>query len=70
MVKFFGSCILHEIKEEDAEGNMVYIYSDLRKSLNIEVVNTIWRYLATIDGCLEWVWSSSKNYICLASLKR
>ena len=51
----------HEIKEEDAEGNVAYIYSDLRKSLNIEVVNTIWRYLATIDGGLEWVWISSKK---------
>ena len=61
MVGLFGSCILYEIKEEDAEGNVAYIYSDLRKSLNIEVVNTIWRYLATIDGGLEWVWSSSKK---------
>ena len=52
---------MYEIKEEDAEGNVAYIYSDLRKSLNIEVVNTIWRYLATIDGGLEWVWSSSKK---------
>ena len=41
MVGLFGSCILYEIKEEDAEGNVAYIYSDLRKSLNIEVVNTI-----------------------------
>ena len=52
---------MYEIKEEDAQGNVALIYSDLRKSLNIKVVNTIWRYLATIDGGLEWVWNSSKK---------
>ena len=52
---------MYEIKEEDAQGNVALNYSDLRKSLNIKVVNTIWRYLATIDGGLEWVWNSSKK---------
>ena len=54
---------MYEIKEEDAQGNVALIYSDLRKSLNIKVVNTIWRYLATIDGGLEWVWNFFKNII-------
>ena len=70
MLRLLGSCILYEIKEEDAEGNVAYIYSDLRKSLNIEVVNTIWRYLATIDGGLEWVWSSSKKLYMSGKLER
>lgn len=52
---------MYEIKEVDASGEIADIYNDLRKSLNIKVVNTIWRYLATIDGGLNWVWYSSKE---------
>ena len=61
---------MYEIKEEDAKGNIALIYSDLRKSLNIEVVNTIWRYLATIDGGLEWVWESSKTLYMSGKLEK
>jgi len=52
---------MYEIKEVDASGEIADIYNDLRQSLNIKVVNTIWRYLATIDGGLNWVWYSSKE---------
>ena len=61
---------MYEVKEEDAEGNVALIYSDLRKSLNIKVVNTIWRYLATIDGGLEWVWNSSKTLYMSGKLEK
>ena len=61
---------MYEIKEEDATGHIALIYSDLRKSLNIKVVNTIWRYLATIDGGLEWVWNSSKTLYMSGKLEK
>jgi|TARA_B110000438_G_C15550318_1_gene536637 hypothetical protein len=44
---------MYEIKEVNASGEIADIYNDLRQSLNIKVVNTIWRYLATIDGGLN-----------------
>ena len=61
---------MYEIKEKDAQGNIALIYSDLRKSLNLKVVNTIWRYLATIDGSLEWVWDSSKTLYMSGKLEK
>ncbi|MDC3410046.1 hypothetical protein OAY88_01785, partial [Alphaproteobacteria bacterium] len=61
---------MYQIKEEDAQGNIASIYSDLRKSLNLKVVNTIWRYLATIDGGLEWVWDSSKTLYISGKLEK
>lgn len=34
------------------------------------MVNTIWRYLATIDGGLEWVWNSSKTLYMSGNLEK
>lgn len=48
------------ITEKDAKGTTASIFSDIRDTLNVEVVNLIWRHLATMPGVLEWVWGSLK----------
>ena len=49
-----------EIAEKEATGKVAEIYDDIRKTLDMSMVNTIWRNLALKPEVLEWVWSSLK----------
>ena len=46
------------IIEASATGEIAEIFSDIRRVLGVDVVNLIWRHLATIDGALAWTWST------------
>jgi hypothetical protein len=46
------------ITEAAANGKIAAIFADIRQVLGVDVVNLIWRHLATIDGALEWTWST------------
>jgi hypothetical protein len=46
------------LTEQAATGDTADIFADIRSTLNVEVVNLIWRHLATMPGALEWVWQS------------
>jgi hypothetical protein len=46
------------IAEAAATGETVEIFDDIRRVLGVEVVNLIWRHLATIPGALPWTWVS------------
>jgi len=48
------------ITEHTAIGPIAEIFADIRDTLDVEVVNLIWRHLATMPGALEWVWESLK----------
>jgi hypothetical protein len=48
------------VTEAEATGETAEIYADIRATLDIGVVNLIWRHLATMDGALPWVWSAIK----------
>jgi hypothetical protein len=48
------------ITEQAATGAAAEIFADIRITLNVEVVNLVWRHLATMPGALEWVWASLK----------
>ncbi|MDX2142172.1 MAG: hypothetical protein SFV19_02350 [Rhodospirillaceae bacterium] len=48
---------LAEIKESEATGAIAEIYADLRNALGVPMVNLIFRNMATVPGCLEWVWA-------------
>ncbi|MCS3474173.1 hypothetical protein [Bradyrhizobium elkanii] len=48
------------ITEQGATGVVAEIFADIRGTLDVEVVNLIWRHLATMPGALEWVWGSLK----------
>jgi hypothetical protein len=44
------------IAESAATGEIAEIFTDIRKVLGVEVVNLIWRHLATIPDALPWAW--------------
>ena len=44
------------ITEAAATGETAAIFADIRQVLGVDVVNLIWRHLATIDGALPWAW--------------
>ena len=48
------------ITEAKAEGSTAAIFADIRETLGVEVVNLVWRHLATMPGALEWTWSELK----------
>lgn len=48
------------VRESDAVGSTAEIFADIRETLNVDVVNLVWRHLATIPGALDWVWASLK----------
>jgi len=44
------------ITEAGATGEIAAIFADIRHVLGVEVVNLIWRHLATLPGALPWAW--------------
>jgi hypothetical protein len=46
------------ITEAAATGETAAIFADIRQVLGVDVVNLIWRHLATMDGALPWAWSA------------
>jgi hypothetical protein len=46
------------VTEAAATGETAAIFADIRQVLGVEVVNLIWRHLATIDGALPWAWGT------------
>lgn len=49
---------LPEIREPDASSHILAIYQDIKQAAVLPQVNLIFRYLATKEGVLEWVWQS------------
>jgi hypothetical protein len=48
------------VTEADAAGTTAAIFADIRATLHVDVVNLVWRHLATMPGALEWVWPALK----------
>ncbi len=48
------------IREADASGEIAELYSDIRATLGVPVVNLIWRHLAMFPGGLGWAWEALK----------
>ena len=48
------------ITEAAAGGETAAIFADLRATLGVNVVNLIWRHLATFPGALPWAWTTLK----------
>ena len=44
------------IAEASATGAVAEIFADIPTVLGVEVVNLIWRHLATIPDALPWAW--------------
>jgi hypothetical protein len=48
------------VTEADAPAAVAAIFADIRKTLRVDVVNLVWRHLATMPCALEWVWQTIK----------
>ena len=48
------------INEEDAKGRTAEIFLDIRKTMNIPLITSIWRGFASMDHSLEEVWTLTK----------
>jgi hypothetical protein len=53
---------LAELKESAATGQIADIFTDLRYSVGVPMVNLIFRHLATVPDCLEWLWGHVGQY--------
>ena len=49
---------LPEVREADASPEIAAIYADIKESAALPQVNLIFRYFATKEGALEWIWPS------------
>ena len=46
------------IRETEATGETARLFADIRNLLGVNVVNLIWRHLATLPDCLPWAWAA------------
>lgn len=58
------------ITEADATGETALIFADIRQVLAVDVVNLIWRHLATIEGALPWAWDTLRPFYVDGSVRR
>jgi hypothetical protein len=56
------------ISEADASGEIAAIFADIRDVLGVDVVNLVWRHLATMDGALPWAWGTLRPLYAYGSL--
>jgi hypothetical protein len=50
--------VMQELPESEASGGIAAIYEEARRFCGVPYVSSMHRYLATMPGCLEWVWAS------------
>ena len=53
-----SSSLLAEIPEAEATGDIARIYGEMRRFCGVPYVSTLQRHVATMPGCLEWVWAA------------
>jgi hypothetical protein len=58
------------IAETAATGVIAEIFVDIRQVLGVEVVNLIWRHLATIPGALPWAWGMLRPFYADGTIAR
>jgi hypothetical protein len=51
---------LPAIAESAATGVTADLFSDIRATVGVRVVNLVWRHLATLEGALPWAWTAVK----------
>jgi hypothetical protein len=52
--------MLPEIAESQATGDIARIYQEMRVYFAVPYVSTLQRHVATMPGCLEWMWAAIK----------
>jgi hypothetical protein len=56
----YGNDPVSAIAEEDAVGEVAGIFADIRDTMGIPLLTSIWRTLVSVDGGLEAVWKAAK----------
>jgi hypothetical protein len=55
---------LATVPEDLAVDEFVDLYRDIKETLQVPVINLVWRHLASIDGALTQVWNCIKPIYC------
>jgi hypothetical protein len=58
------------ITETAATGETAALFADIRQVLGVDVVNLIWRHLATIDAALPCAWGTLRPFYVDGSVRR
>ena len=61
---------LVEIPESEATGTVRELYDDMKATMNIGMINLIYRRMATADGLLEWVWDAVRPVLASGDVER
>ena len=62
--------LLSEISEKNATDNILSIYNDIKNVTGFPLVNLIFRSMATVDGCLEWSWTTLRPLYVNNAIKK
>jgi hypothetical protein len=54
---------LHPLSEEKASNEIKFIYEDIKKTLDVQIVPLIFQYIANFPAFLEYMWGKSRNNI-------
>jgi hypothetical protein len=58
------------VAEADAVGEIADIFADIRNVYRVDVVNLVWRHLATFPSALPWVWESVRALYVDGTIER
>lgn len=53
-----SGALLPEILESEAHGEIARIYEEMRIYFGVPYVSTLQRHVATMPGCIEWMWAA------------
>ena len=58
------------VTEAEATDETAAIYADIRRVYGVNVVNLIWRHLATFPGALPWAWETVRPLYLDGTIRR
>ena len=61
---------LPEIRENEASPEVASIYRDMKAVMGLPMVNLIYRHVATLPGCLPWIWSIVRPHFLTGAMER
>lgn len=62
MTEGYPEMLFPEVAERDARGAIALLYADIRRTLQVPMVNLIYRHMAAIPDCLPWAWGILREH--------
>ena len=59
-----------EVPESEATGVIRELYEDIKVTMNIGMINLIYRRMASVDGVLEWFWDAVRPVLVSGEVDR